>query len=316
MYAAGAVHRLNQYSTASMDVSKYDTLRGYRDAANYRTSMKQTLRLISTKVIEMSREQNDSTIEEAVTLPSPTGAFELSQVEEVDEDEYDSDGSAIEDENENTPDPKAMPFSAAQTGKSPNAQGKSLKCIDAVIEKRCDMCLGIFLTKIVNDPDGKSANKKVRRQCVLCKRRCNTWCTGCRTVLCISPPQGGKVRVKKTFTQRRTVRVKKSNRNKKRKKTITFTKYVWKKVPSKFYVDVPQLDETGKIKKNSKGPIYTREYGELTCYHIKHANPWRRHLLNAQADMIAQVAEAKEKAEKAAKGKRKRKRKKAKNNKK
>ena len=44
--------------------------------------------------------------------------------------------------------------------------------------------------------------------------------------------------------------------------------------------------------------------------------PWRRHLLNAQADMIAQVAEAKEKAEKAAKGKRKRKRKKAKNNKK
>ena len=91
---------------------------------------------------------------------------------------------------------------------------------------------------------------------------------------------------------------------------------MWKKVPPKFYVDVPKLDETGKIKMNSKGPISTREYSELTCYHIKHANPWRRHLLNAQADMIAQVAEAKEKAEKAAKGKRKRKRKKAKNNKK
>ena len=70
---------------------------------------------------------SDDTHEAALysILPSPTGAFELSQVEEVDEDEYDSDGSAIEDED--TPDPKAMPFSAAQTGKSPNAQGKSLK---------------------------------------------------------------------------------------------------------------------------------------------------------------------------------------------
>ena len=106
------------------------------------------------------------------------------------------------------------------------------------------------------------------------------------------------------------------NRVKKKKKTKTFTKYVWKKVPSNFYVDVPQLDESGKIIKNSKGPISTREYGELTCYHIKHANPWRRHLLSAQADMIAQVVEAKEKAEEAAKEKRKRKRKKAKNNKK
>ena len=71
--------------------------------------------------------------------------------------------------------------------------------------------------------------------------------------MCIKPPQGGKVRVKKTFTQRRTVKVKKSNRNKKRKKTKTFTKYVWKKVPSKFYVDVPQLDETGKIKRTQRG---------------------------------------------------------------
>ena len=108
----------------------------------------------------------------------------------------------------------------------------SLWCIDAEIEKRCNNCLGIFFTKIVNDPDGESANKEVRRQCILCSRRCNTWCTGCRTVLCFSPPQGGKVRVKKTFRQRRTWRVKKLNRNKKKKKKTKLC-FKWTKQPTR-----------------------------------------------------------------------------------
>ena len=73
------------------------------------------------------------------------------------------------------------------------------------------------------------------------------------------------------------------------------------------------LDEHGKVKKNKNGPMCTREYGELTCYHIAHKEAWKRHLISAQADMITQAEEATEEARKAKKRKKKKSRKSNKN---
>ena len=90
------------------------------------------------------------------------------------------------------------------------------------------------------------------------------------------------------------------------------TKAVWKKVPSSFYVDVPKLDTYGNVQTTSNGPVYTRLYGEVTCYHIAHQNKWQEHLLKQQAELVTQVGEATKKAEKAKKKKKKRKSKKTK----
>ena len=89
------------------------------------------------------------------------------------------------------------------------------------------------------------------------------------------------------------------------------TKAVWKKVPSSFYVDVPKLDTYGNVQTTSDGPVYTRLYGEATCYHIAHQKKWQEHLLKQQAELVTQVGEATKKAEKANK-KKKRKSKKTK----
>ena len=83
MYIAATIHRLSQYVSARKDVADYPTLRTYQDAANHRTSMKKTLRRIATKVVQLSRKESSSSVEE-VQLPLPTGVFELSQIEEVD----------------------------------------------------------------------------------------------------------------------------------------------------------------------------------------------------------------------------------------
>ena len=63
------------------------------------------------------------------------------------------------------------------------------------------------------------------------------------------------------------------------------------------------FDEHGKVKKNKNGPMYTREYSELTCYHIAHKEAWKRHLISAQAEKITQAEEATEEAKKAKKRK-------------
>ena len=82
-------------------------------------------------------------------------------------------------------------------------------------------------------------------------------------------------------------------------------------MPSSFYVDVPKLDTYGNVQTTSNGPVYTRLYGEATCYHIAHQKKWQEHLLKQQAELVTQVGEATKKAEKANK-KKKRKSKKTK----
>ena len=82
---------------------------------------------------------------------------------------------------------------------------------------------------------------------------------------------------------------------------------MYKKVPRTFYVDVPKLDKDGKVKISSNGPVYTRLYGEATCYHIAHQEAWKRHLHEQQDELVAQIAEATKEAEKKARKKKKKK---------
>ena len=147
--------------------------------------------------------------------------------------------------------------------------------------------------KLLPDPDGES--DRVRNRCVLCGQRCNTFCTGCKCALCLIPPQDRKVR-EMVKIEPSTVEAGKRSQS---------TKAVWKKVPSSFYVDVPKLDTDGNVQTTSNGPVYTRLYGEATCYHIAHRKKWQEHLLKQQAELVTQVGEATKKAEKAKKRKKK-----------
>ena len=197
MYGAAVLHRLIQYTTATLEVSDYQTLQAYRDAANHRTTMKKTLRTLAEMLIKIGRKESFST-EEAIQLPlpDPTGPFVLSLMKEMTEDEFeyamDNHGGAIRDEA--TPDAREMPYAAAETGKSPKP-GRGLDCVDEEFEKRCQQCLGIYLTKLIPDPESESKSKRskpkrerVRRLCVICGRQCNTYCNGCNRPMCFTAP--------------------------------------------------------------------------------------------------------------------------------
>ena len=86
-------------------------------------------------------------------------------------------------------------------------------------------------------------------------------------------------------------------------------KTVFKKVPRSFFVDVPHLDKHGKVKTDSNEPVYTRLYGEATCFHIAHHKKWQEHLHKQQAKLVTQVDEATKKAEKKASRKKRKKKK-------
>ena len=136
--------------------------------------------------------------------------------------------------------------------------------------------------------------------------RCNIFCAGCKRVVCFTAPQDRKVREMVKIEPCKETGGKKNTKE-------SQIKTVWKKVPRSFYVDVPRLDKHGKLKTDSNGPIYTRLYGEATCFHIAHQEAWKRHLHKQQAELVTQVDEATKKAEKEArKRRRKKKSKKAK----
>ena len=103
MYGAAAIHRLTQYITAQLEVSDYQTLQAFRDAANHRTSMKKTLRTIATTLIGIGRKESFRH-EEVIQLPLPdqSGPFLPSPMIEMTEDGYEDvmedDGDTIRDE--------------------------------------------------------------------------------------------------------------------------------------------------------------------------------------------------------------------------
>ena len=103
MYGAAAIHRLTQYITAQLEVSDYQTLQAFRDAANHRTSMKKTLQTIATTLIGIGRKESFSK-EDVIQLPLPDQSrpFLPSPLIEMTEDDYEDvmedDGDTIRDE--------------------------------------------------------------------------------------------------------------------------------------------------------------------------------------------------------------------------
>ena len=91
------------------------------------------------------------------------------------------------------------------------------KSVDKEFEERCQQCLGIYITKLIKGPDGG----QVRRACAMCGRQCNTYCNGCKRVLCFIAPQDRKVRVRVKIKPRKPKRGKKKKskkaKNKKRR---------------------------------------------------------------------------------------------------
>ena len=256
--------------------------------------MKKTLRTIAATLIGIGRKESFST-EEAIQLPlpDPSGPFEPSPMKEMAEDDYEDaiedDGGTIRDEA--TPEAREMPYATAETGKSPKA-GRGIDSVDKEFEERCQQCLGIYFTKLIPDPDGGS--DRGQRTCTMCGRKCNTYCNGCNRVLCSTAPQDRKVRVRVKIKPHKSKRgkKKKTKKAKKKKKKKARIKLVWKKVPRNFYVNIPKLGKDGKVMMNSKGPIFTRQWGEYSCYHIAHQEAWKQHLFSKQSSLISQVHES------------------------
>ena len=116
-----------------------------------------------------------------------------------------------------------------------------------------------------------------------------------------------RVRVKNKPRKPKRGKKKKKSKKAKKKKRKARIKLVWKKVPRRFYVDVPKLGKDGKVMTDSKGPMFTRQWGEYSCYHIAHQEAWKRHLHKQQAELVTQVDEATKKAEKEARKRRRKK---------
>ena len=98
-----------------------------------------------------------------LSLPDPTGPFLPSPMKEVSQEEYEAmmekdNVTAIIDEP--TPDARAMPFAAGETGKSPHRQGGGIDRVDEAFQERCLKCLGILPNEIASRP------RRLKRSCV------------------------------------------------------------------------------------------------------------------------------------------------------
>ena len=115
--------------------------------------MKKTLRLISSELINIAKGESLN-IEDTVqlSLPDPTGPFLPSPMKEVSQEEYEA---MMEEDNvcaiadEATPDARAMPFAAGETGKSPNRKGGGIDRVDEAFQERCQNCLGIYPMRLL-----------------------------------------------------------------------------------------------------------------------------------------------------------------------
>ena len=59
--------------------------------------------------------------------------------------------------------------------------------------------------------------------------------------------------------------------------------------PALFCVEVPIMSN-GRIQTNELGaPMFKKEYGEYTCYHIAHHEAWKKYLYETQQETIAQL---------------------------
>ena len=281
------------------ELFSYPTLHHYRDAANHRTSMKNSLKKFSSifTVHSANRGEDDLSVDSAdnaKSMPSPAGAFLPSPAVPIDE---------MEDmEEDKEPEAKGMPHATATMKNSPSARGKSIDNVSEKFKERCNECLGIWYAKMLepdkpqdaqedSDEEIDTSTKMVPKSsaCHVCRRQTAFVCQGCRRHLCNIPPKVRKVKLKQKATKSQGK--KKSRRKQKPKPKIITIRY-----PGRVYVDVPIFDEAGNPQGNKKGrPQYQTEYAENTCYLVAHRKFWKKHLFAAQAEGINKIKKAEKK---------------------
>jgi hypothetical protein len=333
MYYAIVVHKYKQMLTAKDDLDSYPTLHHYRDAANHRTSFKQSIQLFR-KTLFKNDDEYIYGDEEERKQAVPLGAFAPTPAA-VDADGEDDDGEEVQvqrrkeensasdssesnisdDEIEtiDAPTHYAMPHAAAKTGKSPDTKGRSVDNMEPRVLARCNNCIGVYMAQMIKgepeeENDGGDGyvtddsllettkkTKKPRKTCCVCKRKVDIRCHGCRRWMCFKPPKLPVVRqIKKPKKSKKGKKGKGKKGKKKRKKKKT----VHINYPKTFYVDTPLLNDDGSIKTDeATGEVkYEREYGYYTCYHIAHRKLWKQHLLKQQNEMIAEIQQLEEEA--------------------
>ena len=222
--------------TAKDELDKYATLNHYRDAANHRTSFKQSLRKFSD--IHMKRNDNDADTNEndgkATSMPTPSGAFlpspepvtELEDMEEMEE-----------------PEPKEMPHATTTMNDSPVGRGRSIENATESYKERCDNCPGIWIAKMLeedvpqdagsDDDDSTVELKTARHSCQICRGDTAYFCQGCRRWLCMGVPKKRKVKLKasKGGDGAKKARRKQSKRSK--DKTVTIKRRIYSRIKQK-----------------------------------------------------------------------------------
>jgi len=251
------LHRMFQVAGAKEDLS-YPTLSHYRNAASKRTTCKDSLEyqverwIVMSGQKETSEQKLDSSVdEEPITIdlfvPPPAASTQQTTRNNANK----------------TPDTAAIMFSSEITGNTPGV-GQSLANPNEDHLERCRNCEGHVWSQVVPKDDDK---KDCRRQCHVCHRKTNWYCSGCRRYLC--PTAGGVVKEEVVQKKKATTT---TTGGKKKAKVAEFVK---KKLPKKFRRLVPKFDK-GDLKTVDGAPDFVEEYGLYTCYIHAHKDCWAR----------------------------------------
>ena len=143
-----------------------------------------------------------------------------------------------------------------------------------------------------------------RGNCYICGRQTPYVCHGCHHTLCNQPAKrevNTKAKKKKATKRKQGGGAKggksgkasfggggkkaKTAQNKPKKKKEK------KHFPAVFCTEVPKTRHGKLVRDRGSNPIFVKEYGEYTCYHIAHRHAWKKYLFSAQQAVVAQIAE-------------------------
>ena len=222
----------------SADPSVYPTLYHSRNAASHRSTSKQSLRLLYNALIEMGNSYSTQEDEEEPLELVNSCPTPSEQPQRKSTRNMRVATPAIE-----------MPCVAAKTGKTPG-KGQSITNTSAEHVSRCSDCDGTYPMRRIIKATAKykkratTAKPDQRRPCHFCTRKTMDRCSGCKRYLCLDAPNNGKDRGGKRY-------------------------------PSEFCINVPVLDEFGSIQREKGKPVFEKEYGVLSCWHITHMEKWK-----------------------------------------
>jgi len=108
-----------------------------------------------------------------------------------------------------------------------------------------------------------------RGNCYICGRQTPYVCHGCHHTLCNQPAK-------------REVNTKAKKKKATKRKQGDGAKGA----------SVPKTKHGKLVRDRESNPIFVKEYGEYTCYHIAHRHAWKKYLFSAQQAVVAQIAES------------------------